>query len=396
MTVHSGVWWPADRAEEQYREIPVEVPPGCAGLTVTLAYTGGVLDLGCRGPAGFRGWSGGARDRYTITPTAATPGYLPGELEPGEWHVMFGLHRVPDAGLPWQLTVELGPAAVPDPPPAPPVPDRPPRRELPAVDGMTWLAGDLHAHTVYSDGTLGIDELAASAASRGLDFLAVTDHNSVSHHPALPAASARAGVILVPGQEVTTDRGHANAFGDIGWIDFRQPAGAWVTDTAARGGLLSINHPLAADCAWKQPLAVRPPLAEVWHWSWLARDWGGPLAWWRAWDPAVTPIGGSDFHSPEQGRPLGSPTTWVLCAEPTVDGVLAGLAAGHTAISADPRGPLLLRCGSELVALGADGALLTDFTGRRTPVSGNRWTGPAPVGPCWLEDGATAVLAISA
>ena len=90
---------------------------------------------------------------------------------------------------------------------------------------MRWLAGDFHCHTVHSDGQHTIDEVAVMAAEAGLDFLAVTDHNTVSHHAHLPAASERTGVQLIPGQEVTTWRGHANAFGDIGWIDFRRPAG---------------------------------------------------------------------------------------------------------------------------------------------------------------------------
>ena len=53
---------------------------------------------------------------------------------------------------------------------------------------MQWLAGDFHSHTVHSDGVLSVGGLAALAASRGLDFLAVTDHNTTSHHAHLPEA----------------------------------------------------------------------------------------------------------------------------------------------------------------------------------------------------------------
>jgi predicted metal-dependent phosphoesterase TrpH len=79
-----------------------------------------------------------------------------------------------------------------------------------------WLACDLHAHTVHSDGSLGVAELAAASVRARLDVLAVTDHNTVSHHTSLPALASRYGVTLIAGQEVTTDRGHANAFGDVG------------------------------------------------------------------------------------------------------------------------------------------------------------------------------------
>jgi hypothetical protein len=376
MIVHRGVWTRDDRAADPWPRLPFEVPPGCPGVTVELdvRHPDAVIDLGCAGAAGWRGWSGGARSRYTITPTGATPGYLPGELEPGTWHVVLGLHRVPASEVDYTVTVRAGGAVEPAPP-APPVPAGPPRRELPAAPGERWVAVDLHAHTVHSDGELTIAELAAAAAAAGLDALAVTDHNTVSHHAHLAATGRRYGVALIPGQEVTTDLGHANAFGDIGWVDFREPAATWVRTVAERGGLLSVNHPLAADCAWRHPLEDRPPLAEVWHSSWLAPVWGGPVAWWHAWGTGTTPVGGSDFHRAGAGVNLGEPTTWVAVdrsAETTdelVTAVLDGLRAGRTAVSRDRGGPALLPVGGgELVAVGAAGALVLG-DGRRRPVT---------------------------
>jgi len=87
VTTHRGRWTLADRITSAWHYLPVEVPPGAHALRIELAYgaPGCVLDLGCLGPAGFRGWSGGARRKFVITPAAATPGYLPGELEPGTW-----------------------------------------------------------------------------------------------------------------------------------------------------------------------------------------------------------------------------------------------------------------------------------------------------------------------
>lgn len=422
-TVHQGRWTPDDRAERFYREIPVDVPPGCSGLAVELEYDGsaGVLDLGCAGPAGFRGWSGGARSRFVITPMAATPGYLPGELEPGTWHVWLGLHRVDSEGVRWRLRADTE-GVRPDPAPVPTRRTGPPtggrdnrrsRRKLPAPPDQRWLAGDLHAHTVHSDGSLTVDELATLAADRGLDFLAVTDHNTTSHHAELAGAGGRAAITLLPGQEVTTDRGHANAFGErIGWVDFRQPPDTWVDQAARAGDLLSINHPLAGDCAWRWPLTNRPPLAEIWHWTWLDRSWGGPLAWWTAWDLATIPVGGSDLHKPDDGPSLGAPTTWVCCTGETPEEILEGLASGRTAVSADPDGPVLLRTGDELVAVEGDGLVLNDPTGRRRVVRGERATFPvdsgSPVGgafpvdgtpngvpgPFWLEDQRNRVHAL--
>jgi hypothetical protein len=409
-TVHSGVWRPDDRAAERYRYLPVDVPPGAGALTVSLDYdrAAGVLDLGVLDPGGgFRGWSGGARSTFTVAVDRATPGYLPGPLDPGTWQVMLGLHRLPPEGLPWTVTAETAPSGPPGGPPAGlspaagPAPATGPRsRQLPAPPGLTWLAGDLHAHTVHSDGTLTVAELAALATDTGLDFVAVTDHNTVSHHPELAPAGAAAGVLLLPGQELTTDRGHANAFGDIGWVDFRRPADNWVSTVDGRSGLLSVNHPLGADLAWLHRLETRPPLAEVWHSGWWDRTWGAPLAWLLAWGTDTVPVGGSDFHTPAQRQRLGQPTTWIAAAERSVDAVLAGLAAGRVTITESPSGPALLRVdgdlGADLVAVDADGALLVDFTGRRRPVRSARATFAAAAGPYWLEDHRARVLALCA
>jgi hypothetical protein len=377
-TRHTGRWTLEDRFASPWHYLPLEVPPGTAGVRVELEYErapGTVLDLGCLGPGGFRGWSGSARESFVITAERATPGYLPGEIEAGTWQVMIGVHRVPPDGARYRLTATTlkdGAALVPGAPPEPPVPrDRPPRRELPAGRGLRWLAGDLHTHTVHSDGVLTVQELAALAVARGLDFLAVTDHNTTSHHGELAAAAKRYGVVLLPGQEVTTDGGHAGAFGDIGWIDFRTEPDEWLDATEARGGLLSVNHPFAGPVSWLRPMRRRPPLVELWHWSWLDLRWTTPLSWWLAWDPAAIPVGGSDWHREGSDAPPGRPTTWVACAGNEPADVLDGLRAGRVAISAEREGPVLLRHDGELLAVAADGTTLAGPHGPCARVRGD-------------------------
>ena len=87
ITRHSGRWTLEDRFASPWQYLPVEVPDGARGLRAELEYerSGAVLDLGCIAPSGFRGWSGGARRSFVISADAATPGYLPGELEAGTW-----------------------------------------------------------------------------------------------------------------------------------------------------------------------------------------------------------------------------------------------------------------------------------------------------------------------
>lgn len=424
-----------DQIENRYLEVPFEIPVGrtTGALEVTLAYDRdtAVIDLGCRDPERWRGWSGGARSRFAITPGAATPGYEPGELVPGRCAVVLGLHGIPAEPVEVTVTITTGvdAGAVEDEPPAPPPPSGSEAgagagrtrlgRNLPAPGGLTWYAGDLHAHTTHSDGTLSIAQLTAAAAGRGLDFLAVTDHNTVSHHAHLPGVSAAYDVCLLPGQEVTTHAGHANAFGDIGWVDFRRPAAQWLSDVEERGGLLSVNHPVRDDCGWLHP--VQTGFLELWHISWfLDLTATGPWAYLRA--SAGAPgtaasgtagetsrpgrpsgpvlLGGSDFHTPDQGFPPGTPTTWVAAEDRTPGAILDAVRHGRTAISRfpGPGEPVLVRVGDDLVAVDADGTVLVDATGRRRRVRGGQVAFPAPpeLGPYRLEAPDRTLLAISA
>src|SRR5438552_11561308 len=64
---------------------------------------------------------------------------------------------------------------------------------------------DLHTHTYYSDGTLGPVELLQLSKERGLDVVALTDHDTTSGLPEARVAADAAGIELVPGVEFSTE-----------------------------------------------------------------------------------------------------------------------------------------------------------------------------------------------
>lgn len=402
----------SDQAEDRYPRIPFDVPEGAESFEVRLEVDGeAVVDLGCEDPSGWRGWSGGARDSFVITRDDATPGYLPGNLLPGRWHVVVGLHSLPagDAGL--RVTVETPSPRPPDHGPVEEPARRETRgsdRELPAPAGLRWYAGDTHAHSLHSDGALSLWELANEGVRSGLDFLCVTDHNTTSHHAHLPRVGLRQGITLVPSQEVTTHRGHANAFGEIGFVDFRRPATEWVTAVADRGGLLSINHPVSGDCSWLHPLGEAPWGVELYHSDWYREPAStSALAWYVGRDTAV--IGGGDFHNRTTPLRPGLPTTWLLAEENSPGALLEAMAAGRTTITADaelidgvarPRlldAPILVRDGERLRALSAVGLVLVGGDGRRLVIGapGQAIAAPRDAGPYRLEDARRRVLALS-
>src|SRR5215207_7598413 len=167
---------------ERYIYVPFEVPRGAVRVRVSYDYAreGGAntLDLGVfdaradgPGPAvsarGFRGWSGGRRSEFFITRQEATPGYLAGALPAGRWRVVLGLYRVAPAGVDVKVRVaveteEAGPGRRASGPR--PAADTPRRTTSPGrnVAGLKprWYAGDLHMHTVHSDGEWTVRGLA--------------------------------------------------------------------------------------------------------------------------------------------------------------------------------------------------------------------------------------------
>jgi predicted metal-dependent phosphoesterase TrpH len=78
---------------------------------------------------------------------------------------------------------------------------------------------DLHTHSNFSDGALTPAQLMAHAAAAGVQFLALTDHDSVDGLDAARGAARDCGIGLVPGVEISSSW-RAQAIHVLGlWID---------------------------------------------------------------------------------------------------------------------------------------------------------------------------------
>src|SRR5437763_13461829 len=166
-----------------FKLVPFELPAGTHRLTVHVAYTGRdqktVLDFGVLDPQRFRGWSGGDKDEFTLSDIDATPAYLPGPLPAGTWHLLIGVPNI-RKGVTAELTATVSFSNSVD------------EKTKPAVLENTarWYQGDLHSHTGQSDGSCSsvrgkkvpcpVFKLADAAERQKLDFLAITDHNTLS------------------------------------------------------------------------------------------------------------------------------------------------------------------------------------------------------------------------
>ncbi|MDX1492270.1 MAG: PHP domain-containing protein [Pseudohongiellaceae bacterium] len=66
------------------------------------------------------------------------------------------------------------------------------------------MLADLHSHTNLSDGTLSPDELVQRAISRELDYLAITDHDSIDAFDQISELPKDCGLSLLSGVEIST------------------------------------------------------------------------------------------------------------------------------------------------------------------------------------------------
>ena len=329
---------PADQG--RYLRVPFDVPENTDRVEVEYAYQrfvteelpdgrrrreAAIVDLGLYDETGrLRGWSGSERTSVAVSASSATPGYAAGPVRAGRWAVSLGLYKV-GGPLEVRITIRL-----------------PEAREL-------LLAGDLHVHTVNSDGSLRTAEMIELCRREGLDFVALTDHNSMRQNDEIVGAD---GLTVIPGMEYTNYRGHANllfpAWNGALPLDPLSNSFEAMRDTlaAARdaGATVCLNHPYTECCPWKFGF-------EGFAWD-LVEAWNGPadpadaltIAWWheRLCRGERSPVvGGSDYHRPEPLRQVGAPATFVRAASRSAADIVAGLRAGRSFIAFSRKGPLL-------------------------------------------------------
>ena len=347
---------------ETLRELPFDVPAGTSRIELRLEAEGSdartVFDVGLRSPEGLRGWSGGRRERLHVSALEASAGYLPGPISAGRWAVILGVPNVREGRRDaFRVEVTLNDRA---------------REWGPVVrSGPAWYAGDLHAHSGHSDGRIRVGTPQAiggpvhvvfdAARQAGLDFVTLSDHNTAAHW--LDVARLQpfyAPMLLLPGREVTTYRGHANTVGERAFSDFRlsSPQASPVEVMApirSGGAFVSINHPGRPDdetcmgCGWNvDDEAMLDAVDGVEIVNGMTHS--GPQSGWAIWarwlnrGHRLTAVGGSDEHTPDETADyaLGQPTT-VVWAESLSEGALvAGLKSGRVYVRVDgPGGPTL-------------------------------------------------------
>jgi hypothetical protein len=212
-----------------------------------------------------------------------------------------------------------------------------------------WYKGDLHSHSLHSDGDSSVGEVIASVQAKGLDFFALTDHDK--HMDGNPThwfdpAYVSHETVLLYGIEWTNGHGHANVWASRPfdytalWSANHNDDPIAALEAAHRNNaLFSINHPVRID--WEYPVIEGIDCVEIWNGPMIVNQ--NYKATHDFWDDILMDrrravgVGGSDTHylngliAPFTGH--GNPTTWVYADHKDADAILEGIAKGNVSIS---------------------------------------------------------------
>jgi hypothetical protein len=195
------------------------------------------------------------------------------------------------------------------------------------------LAADFHVHTFFGDGALPPWEIAAEAKRRGLDVIAVTNHNQMAA-ARLGAwlVGRESGLLLLKGEEITAPNYHLVAIGISRSIGWRSSAADAIAAVHAQGGVAIAAHPVrmfdgydaramasldgtevASPAIYEEPRSI----AELVEFEQRVKGH----------NPRVAPIGASDFH---HRSPLGLCRTYLVVNDRSQQAVLDAIRHGRT------------------------------------------------------------------
>jgi PHP-associated len=212
-------------------------------------------------------------------------------------------------------------------------------RTVPEADGYRIFAGDFHVHGFFGDGALPPWEIRREAARRGLDVIAITNHNQTfAARLGAWLATRFDGPLVLVAEELTTPAFHIAAVGIRRPVEWRLPARGAIDAIHEQGGVAIAAHPDASyprsfdrtalerldGIEVESPIVGKPG-------SRIPYDFFEQAKKSR---PQISPIGSSDFHF---ASPVGSARTYLFATALTEQAILDALRSGRT-VAYDTRG----------------------------------------------------------
>jgi MYXO-CTERM domain-containing protein len=352
--------------------IELEVPTGIKEIEIAHddLSADNILDWGLLDEKGaFRGWGGGNSENAVVGEAAASRSYLPGPIGAGKWKIVVGKAKIKQTPASYSVQVTMRDLAT-----LPPQTTRTPYKAVaPLLTETRWYAGDFHVHSIESgDAKPPLDEIAAFAKGRKLDFVMLSDHNTVSQLDFYSVAQKQhPDLLFLPGVEFTTYWGHANGIGATVYVDDKTEMPGHSIGAAAKafrdqGALFSINHPTMTlgdaciGCAWEHDLpldqidAIEIGTGKFGMLTQSAVDYWDDLC---SKGRHLAALGGSDDHdagvdlSPIQS-PIGSPTTMVYAKALSVQAIIDAIKSGRTVVKLQGPGDPMIELASSVVPTG--------------------------------------------
>lgn len=368
---------PPKQGESLFRYVPFEVPQNTKSLSITFNFDKkgganglnfGLFETGFTGKDsdknGFRGYSGYVRDAIFIAEDKATHGYRAGKIPAGKWFVLVGLSKIAPEGVELKLKItfnqidEKALKQFETEKAKTFTHDKFEKQKPIKSNGLTWFRGDLHAHGVHGDGSWTVKGILDSASSNGLDFVALTEHNTYTHHYEIDAAKeSYPNMLIIRGEEVTTYGAHINVWGlpTEKWVDFRvlpglQSSGKQIANEAHKlGGLASINHPTmnCGGCSWTygDDWSIMDSV-EIWNATWDADDEKALKLWdnFLQKGKMITAVGSSDSHQPPYepstfptNLRIGEPSVFIGAKSLNEKSLFDGIKSGRVFMAENPR-----------------------------------------------------------
>lgn len=185
---------------------------------------------------------------------------------------------------------------------------------------------DLHVHSAHSDGLGSVQEILKEATLKGLDGLAITDHDTLEGYR--EATSLRGDLLILPGYEVETDAGHVLVLGleQLPPFDGKIIYEDLIRWARSLGGLTVLAHPAAGRQKLRRWRREKPNAVEVLNASYPNKYFtrsGQKIA-----ETLELPaVGGSDAHHP---KTVGDAYTVVEVNDRNADKVIEAIKQGST------------------------------------------------------------------
>ena len=207
-----------------------------------------------------------------------------------------------------------------------------------------WFRGNLHAHTLNSDGQMSVEQLVARYRETGYDFLSITDHGRLTDTRGLSTPD----FLLIPGEEVSVGSSEAGRFIHVVGVNIRDeiPVGDFDRESDPQeaidvirglGGLALVAHPYWSGLNHGDLVGLRGHLGlEVFntHCELTIGRGLSSVHWDNLLSAGLRPLGLAvdDAHGREKPyQPSDSCGAWInvkawsLTAEDIVDGIARGL-----------------------------------------------------------------------